>query len=101
MMRTKELEKATYHLNQARISLEETNTIDDELRNDIKKCLQSLSKAFPHIFNEVIIESNKDIADTIHYLDCWDTNAYKTLSSALFELVGERSNCPTNERGDD
>ncbi len=34
----------------------------------------------------IINKEDKKYADAIHYPDCWDTMAYPTLASALFEI---------------
>ena len=42
--------------------------------------------------------SDKEIAEGIHYPDCWDECAYPTLASALWEMVvwsKEHPICPT------
>ena len=42
----------------------------------------------------------REIAEAIHYPDCWDTMAYPTLTSALWEtiLFPKGSRCPTCDK---
>jgi hypothetical protein len=60
-----------------------------------------MSKNKP-IFGQVYLRgSDKAIAEMIHYPDCWDTAAYPTLASALWEMVKwseEHPKCPTCDK---
>jgi hypothetical protein len=42
-------------------------------------------------------QEDKEIAERIHYPRCWDTCAYPTLATALWEMVDMPINkkCPT------
>lgn len=42
-------------------------------------------------------DTNKELADAIHYPECWDTAAYPTLASALWEMIDQKElgECPT------
>ena len=44
-----------------------------------------------------ITKWDQQIADWIHYPQCWDTMAYPSLANALWELAGFKMNtiCPT------
>ena len=43
-------------------------------------------------------EIDREIAFAIHYPECWDTIAYPTLASALFENLELKDKCQTCEK---
>ncbi len=43
-------------------------------------------------------KTDQIISQYIHYPECWDTCAYPTLASALWEMCHTSSTCPTCDK---